>query len=117
MIRPGRHVRGERDTSWSRRVKLRGRGHLRERGEQERQRDHGKQRMGGRALRWEVDTLEGRTFGARVVSRPGVPGKGRRGSEGGEKQGLREGRTKGEAETRTYGTEWNLTRDDGGERK
>lgn len=83
---------------------LRGRGHLRERGEQERQRDHGKQRMGGRALRWEVDTLEGRTFGARVVSRPGVPGKGRRGSEGGEKQGLREGQTKGEVETRTYGT-------------
>lgn len=65
MIRPGRHVRGERDTSWSRRVKLRGRGHLRERGEQERQRDHGKQRMGGRALRWEVDILEGRTFGAK----------------------------------------------------
>ena len=51
------------------------------------------------------------------MSRPGVPGKGRRGSERGEKQGLREGRTKGEAETRTYGTEWTLNRDDGGERK
>ena len=51
------------------------------------------------------------------MSRPGVPGKGWRGSKRGEKQGLREGRTKGEAETRTYGTEWNLNRDDGGERK
>lgn len=56
--------------------------------------------MGGRALRWEVDTLEGPDFWGEVVSiRPGVPGKAGRIRKGGEKQGLQEGQTKGEVET------------------
>lgn len=101
MSRTGRHVRGERDTSWGRRVKLRGRGNRGEQGAQERRRDPGELRIGRGALRWEGHRRA--SLLRMVVSRPGDPEKGRRGSEGGKKQGFLEGRAKGKAKNEDKG--------------
>lgn len=49
----GRHVRGERDTSWSQRVKLRGRGNPASWGTGDAE-GPWELHMGGGALKWEV---------------------------------------------------------------
>lgn len=81
MSRAGRHVRGERDTSWSRRVKLGGRGHRSEHGARERRRGCGELRVGGGALKWAVYMLEGRTVGE-----DGEPGLGPLRKAGGDRR-------------------------------
>lgn len=59
-------------------------------------------RLVGKCTYWRAGLLR------RVVSRPGAPEKGQRGSERGGKHGLRKGLDKGKAKTRAYRTEWNL---------
>ena len=58
-------------------------------------------RLVGKCTYWRDGLL-------RLVSRPGAPEEGQRGSERGGKQGLRHGLDKGKAKTRAYRTEWNL---------